>query len=519
MPPNDGGSQPAAPDTRVPTAGSTALVTLERANTPSSQPAAPPIAPLSPASFARALLTPVTFSPPASPTHSEGSVLPATPPRLPTGAKSHEVYLRAIRVRGESPSQPPSPDEGTRGLQRGRSHSYRLPSPRIAGSGSSEQSLSDAPRPDDFDAMFVSPDPPAKEPGRPEEIHSSPEDTVAHHDGHTPNAGRHEVDEVQECRPFNLVTARMDENGRGIHETPQRKVIPLGDQFLGDISPQPVVEMADLTPPSPIPSHRFDVGLGHHDPSPFPFRPDNREQWAASEVEIPGRQYWRPGVRRPNRFLEPLSLQPQTVDPTAPVDPSQRPDVPPRRSARSTSRRPSTLEPQHEGDPFETEDGHLPHESDISDEDEFVPDDKHISDAASPSPTVKPKGKAKMPNDEPLSDGSASEPASRSRTARPKAKGKAGSRNASAGPSDALRGRPSTVVNREIERVGHRMQRELVELAEQAGISYDTLLRKVGFSQQGVREPTLGNVFRKVHKHRLLATQQGLYNSTALERS
>lgn len=84
-------------------------------------------------------------------------------------------------------------------------------------------------------------------------------------------------------------------------------------------------------------------------------------------------------------------------------------------------------------------------------------------------------------------------------------KGKERARNAEAGPSSEPHGRPPVDANQEIERVGHRMQAELVELAEKHGLAYTTLLRKIGFgSQQEVRMPNLANIFRKVHKHRLL---------------
>lgn len=88
-------------------------------------------------------------------------------------------------------------------------------------------------------------------------------------------------------------------------------------------------------------------------------------------------------------------------------------------------------------------------------------------------------------------------------------KGKAPVRNAEPGPSGEQRGRPPVEVNVEIETAGHRIQGELVELAEKHGLSYETLLRKVGFaSQQEVRLPNLANMFRKVHKHRLVAINE-----------
>lgn len=80
-------------------------------------------------------------------------------------------------------------------------------------------------------------------------------------------------------------------------------------------------------------------------------------------------------------------------------------------------------------------------------------------------------------------------------------------RDQSAGHPD---GRPSVEVNLEIETAGHKMQAEIVELAEKFGLSYATVLRKLGFSrQQESREPNLANTFRKVHKHRLAAISQG----------
>lgn len=67
------------------------------------------------------------------------------------------------------------------------------------------------------------------------------------------------------------------------------------------------------------------------------------------------------------------------------------------------------------------------------------------------------------------------------------------------------RGRPNKEVSLEIERVGHKMQAELVALAGKHGLSYATILKKIGFTTQEVREPTLANIFRQVHKHRLAA--------------
>lgn len=89
-----------------------------------------------------------------------------------------------------------------------------------------------------------------------------------------------------------------------------------------------------------------------------------------------------------------------------------------------------------------------------------------------------------------------------------KDKGKQKQRNASAGPSNSARGRPTIQVNQEIEEVAHRMQGELVVLASKLGLSYETLLRKMGFTQQEVRDPNLSNVFKQVHKQRLRASGQ-----------
>lgn len=87
-------------------------------------------------------------------------------------------------------------------------------------------------------------------------------------------------------------------------------------------------------------------------------------------------------------------------------------------------------------------------------------------------------------------------------------KGKRGRRNASAGPSHPSRGRPTIEVNQEIEEVAHRMQAELVSLGHKVGLSYETLLRKMGFTQQEVRDPNISNVFKQVHKERLRASGQ-----------
>lgn len=89
--------------------------------------------------------------------------------------------------------------------------------------------------------------------------------------------------------------------------------------------------------------------------------------------------------------------------------------------------------------------------------------------------------------------------------ARRKDKGKRPQRSASAGPSHSSGGRPPVEVNQEIEQFAHRMQAEIVQLSQRVGISYETLLRKMGFSQQEVRDPNLSNVFKQVHKERLRA--------------
>lgn len=91
-------------------------------------------------------------------------------------------------------------------------------------------------------------------------------------------------------------------------------------------------------------------------------------------------------------------------------------------------------------------------------------------------------------------------------------KGKAPLRTANTAPLGVPRGRPPVSVNEEVERVGHRIQAELVDVAETLGLSYRTLLRKIGFgTQQEVCMPNLANVFRKVNKHRLLANNERKY--------
>lgn len=88
-------------------------------------------------------------------------------------------------------------------------------------------------------------------------------------------------------------------------------------------------------------------------------------------------------------------------------------------------------------------------------------------------------------------------------------KGKAPLRNVDTRSLHQPHGRPAVSVNEELERVGHRMQAELVELAKTHDLSYKTLLRKVGFAgQQETRLPNLANMFRKVHKHRLIANKE-----------
>ncbi|KZP33631.1 hypothetical protein FIBSPDRAFT_943418 [Athelia psychrophila] len=70
-------------------------------------------------------------------------------------------------------------------------------------------------------------------------------------------------------------------------------------------------------------------------------------------------------------------------------------------------------------------------------------------------------------------------------------KGKRAQHNTSAGPSHSSGGCPPVKVNQEIEQVAHRMQAEIVQLSHKVGMSYETLLRKMGFTQQEVRDPNL----------------------------
>lgn len=275
--------------------------------------------------------------------------------------------------------------------------------------------------------------------------------------------------------------------------------------------------------PPPIDSAHFDIGFDRH--SPPPSRVEKGSPWDSERIDeeeplAPLDQWWQAGNRNPhNRFFKPLAPNPHHESDRHSRDPDPN-AVPARRqpSRASTQRKGTDMSPG--GDVFEEAVKPILDESDLSDEEgAFVPppddndtDDSDHSDRPTMQPsTLKSRGKRKATQLVTEDADDSDEGNAQHSKSKPRGKGKGPQRNASAGPSDFHRGRPTVETNQEIERVGHRIQGELVALAEKVGLSYDTLLRKVGLSHQGVREPTMGNIFRKVHKQRLLASGEGMY--------
>lgn len=289
--------------------------------------------------------------------------------------------------------------------------------------------------------------------------------------------------------PIKPIQARMREYGRALHDTPHSKSIRPGNSYRNNYT-------GEDDPPSPIRASRYDIGLGRHLPPPSPV--DKGAPWprhVEGTDEPPMaliNEWYAAGRPNPNnRFMHPRT-PPRPGSPTIVDVECHGAEQPARRQPnRAASIQRPPLDPHVAEDIFEESVKPIVEESDVSDDDDgFV---------------LPPNDPASDNDDSDLSD----RPTPEEARARTKAKGKAPQRNASAAGSDSTRGRPTIGANQEIERMGHRIQGELATLAGELGMSYDTVIRKMGFSQQGVREPTLGNVFRKVHKQRLLASGQG----------
>lgn len=283
-----------------------------------------------------------------------------------------------------------------------------------------------------------------------------------------------------------------------------------GDEILDGYTMWPSRGVGRGSPHSPISKNSFGMGFGRHSapPSPVykgaPWDPDainEDEPLASLEQGLTATRLAR------NRFFN-APVPPPIDDPSLPSAALEA-SVPPLRrqpSRVASSHRKAPPSPP-DGDVFEEANKPIIEESDLSDEEgAFAPppdDDEQDTDESddSDSPAAPSKAKRKAKGKAAVQSNEAEAPSAKSS----KGKGKAPQRNASVGPS----GRPTTETNREIERVGQRIQGELAALAEKSGLTYDALLRKIGLSHQGVREPTLANVFRKVHKHRLLAQGEG----------
>lgn len=269
--------------------------------------------------------------------------------------------------------------------------------------------------------------------------------------------------------PIVPVISRLQEKPRNHHDTPQQKLIIRRRPLRG-------LEMdADDTAV-------YDISYGDH--APCPDNPDGRP-WVVQFPDISNEQ-WRPQTGQGDRFTRgffPNALAPFNVRPNAPAFGNAPPSpVPSFRKPSAVRSKPAQRDLNDLLDGAISMDDHGSHE-----EDDYIPVAIH-----------------KTPGPSEIDD--VQSPAEPTRTD----KGKAPERNAAAGPSGDPRGRPTVGVNEELERIGHRMQGEVADLAEKFSMSYSTVLRKIGFSRhQEVREPNLANIFRKVHKHRLIAESKG----------
>ncbi|KZP21991.1 hypothetical protein FIBSPDRAFT_953321 [Athelia psychrophila] len=298
----------------------------------------------------------------------------------------------------------------------------------------------------------------------------------------------------------------MPERSRSQHDTPDKKSIDRGDTFLSHLQADAAAGMPNYIPRSPISNTHYDVGLTSRTPPP-PVRGGRpwedwvdtevtNEQWALPEQPTPPKAPHRHQVIvdiiRPHHFLRPVehgvdtrSSAPSTST-SAPLN-SAHPSV--RRQVQSTAAKSSAV---YE-DTTKDKDG----DWQMSDDDEYVPP---VASSCNARALAEEEEDVKGDDDEEDDDEPLDQGTGASATSKNKGKG---------------RGRPNKEVSLEIEHVGHKMQAELVALAAKHGLSYATILKKIGFTTQEVREPTLVNIFRQVHKHRLVAKALPKETSTA----
>lgn len=393
---------------------------------------------------------------------------------------------------------------------------------------SGEDSYPEAPAAQDYDDMFS--------------ISDVPLPSVA---PQTRHAADTQLDDLpqRDDRPFTFQVARREDLNRGFHETPPKKLVISGDWFLNREPQYSVIGMQEYSPPSPIGTHLFDVGFsarrqmsperytngwsgqeeelidsadllqpivfGREKPPPVDTQPDvtraastpppspaeSNVPPVAPDPMNPAADAFPPAVGDGspsppprNRFIRGVADS-RPNPPVPPPQPTARPRSVPRRAASSRITAGAFAGAQDGSDSPASGDNFVPPaspaHSGMSDDDDEHADEPADEDVTAKSLPRKGKGKAR-----------------------------AKQRNASAGPSNpAAGGRPTVEVNQEIERVAHRMQVELVDLANKLGLSYETLVRKMGFNQQEVRDVNLSNVFKQVHKQRLIASGKGMGSS------
>lgn len=418
------------------------------------------------------------------------TVFPTTPARMPEGVISAEAYRRGLAIRGSS-VELAIPNIGPLARRtRPNSHTYRKETPRSPHTGASEDSFPEAPPPTAYQDVF--------------DVSDTGGEGSAGNSLIVATTGPSESDLAAGCdymdeddslpsrhqgsprHAIKVVVARMPEYGRNYHDTPLRREISNGDQFLDRHTKRSYTDMEHATPPSPIAEGRFDIGLASHAPPPSVI--EKGAPWDSAQVHeeeplAPINSWWEGQAAKKNRFAQQAASIPANSATRALGDGACLAVASRRQPPRAVSTHRAATDGPIAGDPFEEGNKPFIPDSDLSDEEgDFVPpagtEADEMDDLQTPSPEPPP--------------------------AKSKGKGKARERNASPGPSETTRGRPTIEANKDIEEVGHRIQAELAALADKYGLSYDTVLRKVGLSPQAVREPTLGNVFRKVHKHRLL---------------
>ncbi|KZP21987.1 hypothetical protein FIBSPDRAFT_953313 [Athelia psychrophila] len=415
-------------------------------------------------------------------------VKPISSTQSPTGKKAQTSFEQSISRRPPSPFPSPNREEP-----------------------SEEDSFSGAPEPRDYTEMF--------------DLHDAHSPTQSDDPRRDPSV---ELDDLPrgDPRPHVCYVARHGDVGRPLNLTPPMKSIVRGDVFLADQveasqyvrqsqSPEThtdgwsggkeeFVAAADLSRP-------ITYGIKSIGPPPvYPEPPPPRVSASATLVESPrlgspapifppGRPQ-QPIAPREQRSPSPLPRNRFTQ--LRPVDcPASAPalvthagsfrSAPPRAAAarlgggafagaQADSDSPPSGDVVPLPDTFDDEEDEDVQADAEAQEDEEAQADSHCDEGDDPTSRHPPTRIAK-------------------------GKGKANAHNASSGPSRPLRGRPTTEDNQEIERVAQEIHGNLVELANKLGLSYDTLVRKMGFSQQEVRESNLSNIFKQVHKQRLIA--------------